>query len=360
MADRRQTEPAETPSGADKEDAGSDHSEMVVYVGLPLIIAVFLALIALLLLLVYFILRAKNKRQKYSKVPHAESRLTNLSSLPYPSIKPPSIKIEGVPSPDMTFTVAPQLPSPASSQRYPFIKHKGQQNRTIQAQERRQQRLKRSKNDHAASEPSRPDSGTHSLSSGSPDHSPVRQRGKGKEGERKTSVISLSQFGDQHPVSQAFMVPAGSKQVSRSLSTSSDKPPEISLTLTYLKEKTTLVVSVEKVVGLPPRDDGAEVDAYVRLFFIPRLPEMAQRKTSKTRTAKKELDPVFHEQIYYEAMSEEELINSTLHVQVLDYRAYGRHQIIGRAELSLGHVTVGEDGEPVLLQLLAPRVRLQD
>lgn len=353
------TSTVRTPAGSDREPTSSDHSDMAVYVGLPFIIAVFLAIIVLLLLFIYFIIRAKNKRP-YSKVPRKESRLTNLSSLPYPSIKPPEIKIDNVPAPDMTFTVAPQLPTPASTQRYPFIKHKRQQNKPVQ-HDSPEKRTKKSssgkngdrKNGKASSETGtrsgRRDSGNHSVSPPSPvppDQSNVTG-----------SVVSLSQFGEQHAgMSEAFMISAAKKQVGRTAS-SADKQPEIFLGLTYLRDKTTLVVNVERVVGLPPRDDGAEVDAYVRLFFIPRLPDMAQRKTSKTRTAKKELDPVFHEQIQYEAMSEEELINSTLHVQVLDYRTYGRHHIIGQSELSLGQVTLGEDTESVVLQLHAPRVR---
>ena len=353
------TVPAETgtvasPAGLSHSQSSSDDtssSQMAIYVGLPLIIAVFLAIVALLLLLVYFVLRAKNK-QRYSKVPRREGRFTNLSSLPYPTLRPPAIMIDGVPAPDMSFTVAPQLPDPAASQRYPFIKHKRQQNRTIREGEGKDKKKRNNgrKNGKVVGERAA-ESVAHSASP--PDVSPPRE-GEGK-GPRKSSVVSLSQFGEQHAISDSFMISAASKQVGRNPG-SADKLPEVFLTLTYLREKTTLVVNVERVVGLPPRDDGAEVDAYVRLFFVPRLPEMAQRKTSKTRTAKRELDPVFHEDIQYEAMSEEELINSTLHVQVLDYRAYGRHNIIGQGELSLGQVPLGEDKEPVVLQLQAPRV----
>ena len=355
------TEPTATATAG--EPTGLDHSqssksddpssaEMAIYVGLPLIIAVFLAIVALLLLLVYFFLRAKNK-QRYSKVPRKEKPVTNLSSLPYPNLKPPVIKIDGAPAPDMSFTLAPQLLDPAASQRYPFLKHKRQQNKSLREQEKKQRKNGRKNGKATSSEQEKraDDSGTHSASP--PDASPPRE---GMSKGPKSSLVSLSQFGEQHAIADSFMISAAKKQVGRNPS-SADKLPEIFLTLTYLREKTTLIVNVERVVGLPPRDDGAEVDAYVRLFFVPRLPEMAQRKTSKTRTAKRELDPVFHEDIQYEAMSEEELISSTLHVQVLDYRAYGRHNIIGQGELSLGQVPLGEDKEPVVLQLHAPRVR---
>ena len=354
------TEPKPTPSGVthSQKEGGGDQpsaSDMAIYVGLPLIIAIFLAIVALLLLLVYFVIRAKNK-QRYSKVPRKKKTLTNLSTLPYPSIKPPAIRIEGAPAPDMSFTVAPQLPDPAASQRYPFLQHKRQQNRPVRDGERKKKHGNgRINKKHSATVLDKSaDSGTHSASP--PDVSPPRDGEGAAKGPRKGSLVSLSQFGEQHAIADAFMISAAKKQVGRNAG-SADKLPEIFLTIAYLRERTTLVVNVERVVGLPPRDDGAEVDAYVRLFFMPRIPDMAQRKTSKTRTAKRELDPVFHEEIQYEAMSEEEVVNSTLHVQVLDYRAYGRHNIIGQGEISLGTVSLGEEKEPVVLQLQAPRVR---
>ena len=336
---------------------GSDNTdEMVVYVALPLIIAVFLAIIALLLLLVYLAMRAKAKGHRYTRLSKEQSRLTNLSTLPYPSLKPPAIKIGDPPSPEMSGAIAPQLPSPPPSQRYPFMKHKRQENKSIYSQERRPPRLrtKRAGNHKHAKGFQTIFKEAGSPDSQSPERSPTQEgAGEGKGGGRKQSVISLGQFSDIVP--QTFTVSAAKKQVVRSPSTVG-RPPEIFLSLSYLKEKTTLVVTVQRVVGLPPRDDGTDVDAYVRIYFIPRHPEMSQRKTSKTRTAKSESDPVFQETIYYEAMSEEELINSTLHVQVLDYRTYGRHHIIGQSEVALMEVPLKEEEESVVLQLTPPRV----
>lgn len=343
------SEPAGLSHSQSTSDDGPSGSEMAIYVGLPLIIAIFLAVVALLLLLVYFVLRAKNK-QRYSKVPQKKKTMTNLSSLPYPSLKPPAIMIEGAPAPDMSFTVAPQLPDPAASQRYPFLKHKRQQVKTTRdepaAEEKKQKKkLGNRRNGKHEQDKRAVDSGTHSASPSPP---------RDSKGARKTSSVSLSQFGEKHATGDAFLACVAQKQTP---GTSADKPPQIFLGLTYLQKRTILIVNVERVVGLPPRDDGAEVDAYVRLFFVPRLPEMTQRKTSKTRIAKRELDPAFHEEIQYEAMSEEELINSTLNVQVLDYRAYGRHNIIGQGEMSLSQVPLSGEKDAVILQLHAPRVR---
>ena len=350
------------PSNGGQDEGEKGDNYLAIYVGLPLIIAVFLAIIALLLLLVYFVMRMKAKnresKQQYTKV-STDSRLTNLSNLPYPSIKPPAIKIENAPPPDMIFTVAPQLPTPSSDSSYIYTKHRAQKNRTIYGQEgdkpqrsrKKKVERKRSKGMKTISEELSGSGNSNGSSRSERSRSPSRE----VEGSEKDKQQVLSTLACENTGGETFVVSAAKKQVGRT-SSSEGKPPEIFLTLSYLLEKTTLIVNVKRVVGLPARGDGTEVDAYVRLYFIPRLPEMAQRKTSKTRTAKKESDPVFHEQIYYEAMSEEELINSTLHVQVLDYRAYGRHQIIGQAEIALSQVQLGEDEESVVLQLQAPRV----
>lgn len=94
------------------------------------------------------------------------------------------------------------------------------------------------------------------------------------------------------------------------------KDPVVNLSLLYNKDTTSLVLKIERVLRLPFREDGSEVDAYVRLFIIPKLAELPQRRTCKTRTVRKDADPVFDEEISYNAMSAEEMINSTLHVQV--------------------------------------------
>lgn len=135
------------------------------------------------------------------------------------------------------------------------------------------------------------------------------------------------------------------------------KLPELFLALFYNENEALLRVKVERATDLPFRADGTPVDAYVRLFFIPNLPELPQRRTSKTKTQRRENSPVFDEEVEYEAMSMEELINSNLHVEVLDFRSYGKHMVLGQADIPLVQVQFLRGEASVVLPLKLPKVR---
>ena len=133
------------------------------------------------------------------------------------------------------------------------------------------------------------------------------------------------------------------------------KLPEICFQLRYNEKSNRMVIKIERVTYLPCREDGSMVDAYIRLFFIPKLQELPQRKTSKTQT-QRGTSPVFDEELTYEAMTPEEVINSTLHVEVLDYRSYGKHQILGLGDLPLIQVKFEGDLASITLPLHLPKV----
>ena len=115
-------------------------------------------------------------------------------------------------------------------------------------------------------------------------------------------------------------------------------PPELSFTLVYVRAESSLTVKVEKAAGLPSREDGSPADPYVRMFFVSNAPLVNQRRTSKTHAERKESSPVFGDVIRYQSMPPEELINSIMQIQVLDYRPYGRHPLMAIANLPLGQV----------------------
>lgn len=135
------------------------------------------------------------------------------------------------------------------------------------------------------------------------------------------------------------------------------QPPELSICLVYSEEEAVLTVKVESATQLPCREDGTPVDSYVRLFFIAKLPEMPLRKTGKTELKRKDSAPVFNEEVKYEAMSMEELINSVLHVEVLDYRSFGKNPVLGQADLPLVQVQFVAGESPMTLSLIPPIVR---
>ena len=117
--------------------------------------------------------------------------------------------------------------------------------------------------------------------------------------------------------------------------------PEISISMfhnTDRDENPPLVIRIDKVVNLPLREDMSVVNSYVRLFFICKIPGLPHRRTWKTKVVRKSSDPVFDEEVRYEEMSVEELINSSLHFEVLDYHPHGKHSILGQVDLHLGQV----------------------
>ena len=117
--------------------------------------------------------------------------------------------------------------------------------------------------------------------------------------------------------------------------------PEIFISMfhnTDRDENPPLVIRIDKVINLPLREDMSVVNSYVRLFFICKIPGLPHRRTWKTKVVRESSDPVFDEEVRYEEMCVEELINSTLHFEVLDYHPHGKHSILGQVDLHLTRV----------------------
>lgn len=315
----------------------STSDSLPLFIGLPVIILIFIIILLLLLLLAWLSLRVRAKNLRYRSLPTEDG--SPASRLPYP----PAVKLGEPPAPAMSFHVATQLSDPATSgARYPFIQHRTQPQMSVY--EKRPPRLRtRRKGNHKHGK------GMHTLTNGVERDPEVVEQEKAKSKERRSSsVVSLTGMGGEFQ----YALP-----IKKTMQASgSEKEPEIFLTLVHNKDTLTLVVRIERVVGLPFREDGSEVDAYVRLLFVPKLPELPQRRTSKTRTARRDSAPVFDEEIRYEAMSDEELINSTLHMQVLDYKSYGKHAILGQADIMLAQVQFVEGEASISHTLSPPRV----
>eukprot|EP00731_Ephydatia_muelleri_P016686 Em0009g1110a len=152
------------------------------------------------------------------------------------------------------------------------------------------------------------------------------------------------------PVEYSLRIPR--EKISDAVQKSTADACELSLTLVYVREGCVLTVKVEKAVGLPSREDGSHIDPYVRMFFVSEIPLQRQRRTSKTHPERKESAPVFGDVIRYEQMSPEELINSTLQIQVLDYHPYGRHPLMALVVLPLGQVAFENEVACLTLPLL--------
>lgn len=321
---------------------------VAVGVGVPIIIIIITAVVILLLLLAFFYYRSQQKKKEtedrgiYIPLPKEDSGTAQAAPLPSKLPYPPSVTLAHPPTPLMTFTMAtPLTDTSKSGSRYPFMpEHKSPEGRP--REERRPPRLRtRRRGNHKHG------NGRHVILPSvetSPEFSDQSSDGKG---------AGPIHTGDIKPM--VYALPPG--KATSSVPGAAVQPPEIYFVLVYNESTSSLVVKIERVVSLPLRDDGAPVDAYVRLFVIPKLAEFSQRRTSKTRTQRRDSAPVFEEDIRYEGMSAEELINSTLHIEVMDYRAYGKHVVLGQATLPLAQVTF-ENGEASMkLSLHTPEVR---
>ena len=324
-------------------------------VAVPIILIIATTVIILILLLAYMHYRSKQEKkmdgymsvppedvdkggyvdrpQKTTAPPNIKKQVPIISGagLPYPMklAKPARVQIDD-PQPPTTFVQAMQLDSSGGTG-YQFREPKSLTPHDI----RQYQKQGKKRN------------GKHSRlnSSGSSDRETSSSPNASQLNERRVSGQSSPRLGQASP--RKFSIPIVDENQPRL--------PEICLQLTYREQRNRLTIKVERVAYLPFREDGSTMDAYVRLFFIPKLAELPQRKTSKTQT-QRGTSPVFDEELTYEAMTPEELINSTLHVEVLDYRSYGKHHILGQGDLPLIQVKFEAEVASITLPLHLPKV----
>ena len=305
-------------------------SVMVLYVAIPLLVVVcaVVAVMVFVCLLVAIRTRRDRHRRKgrYNPLPTTDSTGDTSSKSAH---HPPTVHLRDPPTPPaMLFTTAPQLGTTAktsrTAMRYPFVQHRmpGPQATLLERRHPRLRTRRKGNHKHALTRQAVSPNGTEDLD---------------------------SRDDRASPGPHVYLLPTHNQPGGK-------KNPEVYLTLFFSKVSAALVVRVDRVVGLPLREDGTEVNAYVQLYLTPVRTAGPQRRSSKTQTARRTSAPVFDEEIRYEAMSEGELLISTLHVEALDYKVYGKHQLLGGNMLSLNSVHF-QDGEAnVTLPLLAPQV----
>lgn len=315
-------------------DAHGGSASLPLLVGLPVLLVVVTAVVILLLVLIWLNYRSRQKDDAgYQKVPTHDIGL--VMNLPYPT--KPKIKMIDPPVPGTTtqFVEAAQLGGYPGA-RYPFTDTDRSTSSSGREKSRKTRRIgsRRAKDVRFRSSDRSEDGSEDGYGSPWVSSSP---------GSRSAAVTPPP---SPTPVHHSSVVEE--KEV---------KFPELFLSLVYQEAEALLIVKVERAADLPCRTDGVPVDAYVRLFFIPKLPEMPQRRTSKTKTQRHDNCPVFAEEVAYEAMSAEELINSHLHVEVLDYRSYGKHVVLGQADIPLIQIHFLRGEASITLPLKPPRVR---
>ena len=305
---------------------------MIIAVPLVLIVTAVVAILALTAIIILLLKKRtsrNNDKGRYKLLPRADNDKQIAS--------PPTVRLGDPPMPSgMLFTTAPQLgsasPSSASragAMRYPFVQHRmpGPQATLL---ERRHPRLRTRRK------------GNHKHAFTRQAVSPNRTDDQDSPQEERTSP----------PRPHVYLLPAHNQPGAK-------QNPEVYLTLFYSKVSAAFIVRVDRVAGLPLREDGTEVNAYVQLYLTPVRTAGPQRRSSKTQTARRTSAPVFDEEIRFEAMCEAELLASTLHVEALDYKVYGKHQLLGGNTLSLNSVNFQEGEARTTLALLAPQVSRQ-
>lgn len=311
------------------------------------ILFVLILVCVVLFVFVYFAVRKRVKKQtRYqpvaTKQPEDETR--RVTTLPYP----PTVKISKSSYPHLEYSLATQLPQPMEipTTRYPFIQHQlpGPQGPLI---ENRPPRLRtRRKGNHKHIK------GKHIILG------------------REKTVDSDSPTPEPEPGNGTKLCPIPVRKELRDSSTpeerseaaglesSSTSRPEITLVFKYDEVNATLAVTIERVVNLPLKEDGTEMDGYVRLHFTPALSAGSDvGSTTRTQTRRKSSSPVFHEELTYSNIKKDELLTLTLHVEVVRYKSYGKHNILVQTEIEMRNVKFFDGNCRLTLPLEPPKVK---
>lgn len=316
----------------------NSHSKVALFVLVPVLFVLVVVCIVLTALIYLSIRKRKNKQTpRYQSVSTKDDEtVRKVHTLPYP----PSVKIASSAYPSMEYSLATQLPQPldVSSTRYPFIQHQlpGPQG---SMQERRPPRLRtkrRGNHKHIR--------GKHVVLNGKQetvdsDHSP-------------TPPESID-----HSNIRIAQIPPKSRDSSPEDNPSSRKSrPEVTLVFKYIESEATLMIKVNRVVNLPLREDGTEVDGYVRLHFTPALSGTMDVRTTRTQTRRKNSSPVFQEELTYTNINKDDLQEMTLHIEVMDYKSYGKHNVLVQTEVEMRKVKFFDGNSKLTLPLEPPKV----
>ena len=321
-------------------------SNLPLLIGLPLLIVVVTVFVVLLLLLLAFALRKWYKR-RHPPYPNEYRRVKTEDPDRKQSTSPPKIRIIEPPTPSTSM----QYVRTQVSDREHYIPHM-----SLPTSPERNYESKRPpgilKHVHRKDRHSR-GRRNRSTSSGSLDS--LLETVRNTEQAYSMSLSASSESSPEHVVSHMYMVPP-EKLRAPTVAGEVDEKECIFITLLFSEDRHRLVVRIERVTGLPLRPDGKEVDAYIRLHLVTKSHALPQRPTSRTKLTRQDSAPVFDEDIAYESMSREELINSSLHLEVLDYRLHSKHRVLGRVELVLAQVAFENGQASLSLQLCPPKV----
>ena len=322
-------------SNSTNSESGDGVKTIIFVVTIPLMLLI-VAIIIILVIIVLISVRQRHKKNTTYRPLPTSSKDEDAVELPYP----PRVKYPGSTFPNIKYSLATQLPQPpeTASSRYPFIQHRValpqgsiQEKRPPRLRTKRRGNHKHGKGKHVVVQP---------IKRIESEHSPT------PESDQSIGGGIFLHPAHKYPAKEDSTVPIN---------------PEVSLVLQHDETTAVLVIRVEHVLNLPLREDGQEVDAYVRLHFTPVHSAAGQeRRSSKTQTQRQKSSPVFQEEISYPNMPLKDLMSSTLHIDVLDYRSYGKHLVLGQNELALNGLEFVNGEAQLALILYPPKVRNLD
>lgn len=333
------TVPADQPPPVVSSVDDNGHSKVALFVLVPVLFVLVVICVVLTIFIYLSIRKRQNKLSpRYQSVSTKDDEtVRKVHTLPFP----PSVKISSSAYPSMEYSLATQLPQPleVSSARYPFIQHQlpGPQGSLHEKRPPRLRTKRRGNHKHIR--------GKHVVLGGKQetidsDHSPTPP-----ESAADQSNVRIAQIPPKRDSSPEDN-PNGSR-ISR---------PEVTLVFKHSESEATLIIIVNRVVNLPLRSDGTEVDGYVRLHFTPALPGTMDVRTTRTQTRRKNSSPIFQEELTYTNINKDDLQEMTLHIEVMDYKSYGKHNVLVQTEVEMRKVKFFDGNSKLTLPLEPPKV----
>jgi len=161
-----------------------------------------------------------------------------------------------------------------------------------------------------------------------------KRKGK-KKGGKNEQVIDMSQFQNLgEEIDEAANTAKGGKK--KDEEKEKEKLGTLHFSLDYDFEANNLKVHVMEATDLPAMDLNGTSDPYVKVYVLPD-----KKKKFETKVQKKSLNPVFDETFNFKVMYKE-IGAKTVVLAVYDFDRFGKHDIIGKIEVPLNSIDLGQ------------------
>ncbi|CAG5098639.1 Oidioi.mRNA.OKI2018_I69.XSR.g15847.t1.cds [Oikopleura dioica] len=157
-----------------------------------------------------------------------------------------------------------------------------------------------------------------------------KKRKKSKKGNQKEQVIDMSQFKNLGEELDEVSKKEDTEEKEK------EKLGTLRFSLDYDFEANNLKVHVMNANDLPAMDLNGTSDPYVKVYVLPD-----KKKKFETKVQKKSLNPVFDETFNFKVLYKE-IGSKTVVLAVYDFDRFGKHDIIGKIEVPLNSIDLGQ------------------